>query len=105
MLLKSDFWNAAGRLNLWDEHTPTGHHPMTWRLAFLEKERGKNPLMNTAWWIWDSRKPKLPCRPLARPKVAEVPEVQPAPFLTKLAAMTEALQADTAAWRAHENES
>ena len=26
--------------------------PLTWRLAFLESERGKSPLMDCIWVVW-----------------------------------------------------
>lgn len=68
MLLKSNYWNAAGRLKLWDECTPTGFFPLTWRLAFLEEERGKSPLMDCDWWVWCADDPPLPWRPLQKPQ-------------------------------------
>lgn len=73
MLLKSNYWNAKGRLKLWDECTPTGFFPMTWRLAFLEQERGKSPLMDCDWWVWVQGEPKLPWRPLEKPQ--DVPRI------------------------------
>lgn len=73
LLLKSNYWNAKGRLKLWDECTPTGFFPVTWRLAFLEAERGKSPLMDCDWWVWCQGDPPLPWRPLAKPQ--DVPRV------------------------------
>lgn len=52
MLLKMQYWNAASRLPFFAEHRPAFVLPLTWRLAFLEKERGKSPLMDCAWVIW-----------------------------------------------------
>lgn len=92
MLLKSNYWNAGSRLKLWDDCTPTGHFPLTWRPAFLEKERGKSPLMDCDWWIWRVDQPKLPCRPLPRPKAAELPAVPPRPLTVHLRRLERALE-------------
>lgn len=70
MLLKSNYWNTKGRLRLWDECTPTAFFPLTWRLAFLEKERGSSPLMDCNWWFWCQGDPPLPWRPLEKPQDA-----------------------------------
>lgn len=51
-LLKQNYWNTKGRLDLWDEHRPTFFLPITWRLAFLKAERGNSPLMDCAWCVW-----------------------------------------------------
>jgi hypothetical protein len=51
-LVKQNFWNTKGRLKLWDENRPTFFLPITWRLAFLQEERGKSPLMDCAWCVW-----------------------------------------------------
>lgn len=75
MLLKSNFFHAGKRVKLWDDCTPTGQLPVSWRLAFLEKERGKSPLMDCTWFVWDRSKPPLQDRPLVRPKPADVPDV------------------------------
>jgi hypothetical protein len=95
MLLKSNYWNAAGRLKLWDDCTPTGFYPCTWRLPFLKKERGNNPIMDCDWWVWDADKPPLPCRPLPRPHPSDVPDIGDAPLLTYLADLGEALESLT----------
>lgn len=55
LLLKSNFWHTKNRLELKRELHPSGEHPITWRLAFLEKERGKSPLMDCTWFVWDRR--------------------------------------------------
>lgn len=52
MLLKMQYWNAASRLPFFAEHRPAFVLPLTWRLAFLESERGKSPLMDCAWVVW-----------------------------------------------------
>jgi hypothetical protein len=55
LLLKSTFWHAAGRRKLFEAHPPTAMYALTWRLAFLAKERGNQPMMETMWCVWDSR--------------------------------------------------
>lgn len=52
MLLKATYWNAASRLPFFHEHRPAFVLPLTFRLAFLEKERGKSPIMECVWVIW-----------------------------------------------------
>jgi hypothetical protein len=52
-LMKIDYWNALGRLPLWQANMPKLFLPLTWRPAFLQKERGNSPLMNCAWCVWN----------------------------------------------------
>lgn len=73
LLLKSNFWNSQKSLKLWDQCTPTGFFPMTWRLAFLEAERGSSPLMDCDWWVWVKGDAPLPWRPLEKPQ--DVPRI------------------------------
>lgn len=51
-LMKIDYWNAVSRLPLWERRIPQFFMPLTWRPAFLAKERGNSPLMNCAWCVW-----------------------------------------------------
>jgi hypothetical protein len=51
-LMKIDYWNAISRLPLWRRRMPKLFLPLTWRPAFLAKERGNSPLMNCAWCVW-----------------------------------------------------
>ena len=51
-LMKIDYWNAVSRLPLWQKRIPQFFLPLTWRPAFLAKERGNSPLMNCAWCVW-----------------------------------------------------
>lgn len=54
MLLKQTYWNAGGRSRgLWFDHMPDLELKLTWRLAFLESERGKSPLMDCMWAVWN----------------------------------------------------
>jgi len=53
MLLKQTYWNTKGRSEgLWKDETPSLELKLTWRLAFLKKERGKSPLMDCMWVCW-----------------------------------------------------
>lgn len=53
MLLKQTYWNVKGRgEGLWVDETPSIELKMTWRLAFLKKERGNSPLMDCMWCVW-----------------------------------------------------
>lgn len=52
MLLKAQFWNTANRKKLFRETKPLMELNLTWRPAFLEAERGKNPLMDCMWVVW-----------------------------------------------------
>lgn len=53
MLLKQTFWNTKGRSEgLWKDETPSVELKLTWRLAFLKKERGNSPLMDCMWVMW-----------------------------------------------------
>ena len=54
MLLKQTFWNVGGRSRgLWFDHMPDLELKLTWRLAFLAKERGNSPLMDCMWSVWN----------------------------------------------------
>lgn len=54
MLLKSQYWHAAGRLQLFKECTPDIVAPLTWRPDFRFKDEGKHgaPLMDVMWCVW-----------------------------------------------------
>lgn len=52
MLLKAQYWNTKNRRKLFRETKPCMELNLTWRPAFLEKERGKSPLMDCMWVVW-----------------------------------------------------
>lgn len=67
-LLKSQFWHAKNRYDLFYQQPPTWILPLTWRPDFLFKTRGNgSPLMDVMWCVW------IPCqtftqyRPLQKP--------------------------------------
>lgn len=56
MLLKSQYWHAANRLQLFRNMPPTWVLPLTWRPDFLEHERTDgskgSPTMEVGWSVW-----------------------------------------------------
>lgn len=52
MLLKAQYWNTKNRKKLFRETRPLMELNLTWRPAFLEAERGKSPLMDCMWVVW-----------------------------------------------------
>lgn len=52
MLLKSNYWNTRRGHLLRDRVPPALEIKLTWRPAFLKKERGNNPLMDCCWYVW-----------------------------------------------------
>lgn len=92
-LMKIDYWNAVKRTALWRENMPKLYLPLTWRPAFLAKERGKNPLMNCAWCIWaDSDENYCAIEPLIKRKY---PGYQHDGIRTSLAKLGQAVDALT----------
>ena len=51
MLLKSTYWHAAGRQELFGNTGPEQVIAMTWRPAF-DTSRGKSPTMDVIWTTW-----------------------------------------------------
>jgi hypothetical protein len=68
MLLKSQFWHAARRLELFEKHPPSHILALTWRPAFLEAERGSSPLMDVIWCVWQKNSEGTRFTPVRRPK-------------------------------------
>ncbi len=53
LLLKSQFWHARKRYELFYEIKPSYVLPLTWRPDFLFKQRGNgSPLMDVLWCVW-----------------------------------------------------
>lgn len=73
LILKSNYWNTAGRQVLFEKYPPTDRRDFTWRLAFLEEERGKSPLMDCTAFVWVRGAPPL-ARPIPKPLVSPVLE-------------------------------
>jgi len=56
LLLKSQYWHAKKRLELFRGFPPTYILPLTWRPDFLFGKRGSgSPLMDVMWVVWYSK--------------------------------------------------
>jgi hypothetical protein len=51
MLLKSQYWHASRRYNLFEETKPAWVLPLTWRPDFTMGGKG-SPLMDVLWTVW-----------------------------------------------------
>ena len=72
LLLKSQFWNARKRLDVFDHMPPAWVLPLTWRPDFLFKSRGSgSPLMDVMWCVWEDSRPYTGThfQPLRRPEM------------------------------------
>lgn len=54
LLLKSQYWHARKRYDLFFNHAPAYVCPLTWRPDFLFKKHEKRsaPLMDVMWCVW-----------------------------------------------------
>lgn len=52
-LVKSQFWHAKSRLQLFHENPPSYVLPLTWRPDFLQGAKGGSPTMECCWTVWD----------------------------------------------------
>ena len=68
MLLKSQYWHAAKRINLFLDVTPAYVLPLTWRPDFLMGSRGGAPLMECIWCVWLPGVHITQYMPLMKPK-------------------------------------
>jgi len=64
LLLKSTFWHARRRYDLFMKHPPSVIYPMTWRPDFMK--RGA-PTMDCSWVVWDRNRPQTRYVPMLRP--------------------------------------
>jgi hypothetical protein len=51
-LLKSQFWHAKSRLDLFRENPPSYVLPLTWRPDFLYGAKSGSPTMEVLWTVW-----------------------------------------------------
>jgi len=51
-LLKSQYWHAKRRVELFRKYPPAYILALTWRPDFCNGERGKSPTMDTFWCVW-----------------------------------------------------
>lgn len=83
-LLKSQYWHARKRYELFSRYKPQFVLPLTWRPDFLFGARGGASLMDVIWVVWgDESADQTIYMPLQRPAVArktiikDYPEVMP----------------------------
>ena len=67
-LLKSQFWHARSRLELFRDHPPAYVLPLTWRPDFLFGAKSGSPTMECIWTVWDKGASTPQYIPLERPK-------------------------------------
>lgn len=63
LLLKANYWNAASRLPLFEEHPPSRVMPLTFRIDVTGQG---NPTMDVCWYAWGFDGPAF--MPLPKPK-------------------------------------
>lgn len=66
-LLKSQFWHARKRLDLFEKHPPAYVLPLTWRPDFLWGAKSGSPTMECLWTVWLSQDCITEYHPLRRP--------------------------------------
>lgn len=67
LLLKSTYWHAGTRIELWRDWIPAAIYPLAWRVDFTG---GGASTMDVSWCVWRSGMPlggAAIYRPLARP--------------------------------------
>lgn len=76
MLLKSNYWHAAKRQNLFDETQVAYVLPMTWRPA-MAPDRGNAPTLDFIWTVWTELRPEEGCmyEPLKKPSKERMKEL------------------------------
>ena len=52
MVLKSQYWHAKKRAELFKQNPPAYVLPLTWRPDFMGGERGGSPTMEVHWTVW-----------------------------------------------------
>jgi hypothetical protein len=68
MLLKSQYWHAKKRYDLFMNNPPAYILPLTWRPDFMNGERGGSPTMEVAWTVWIRGNNGSKYIPLLKPK-------------------------------------
>jgi hypothetical protein len=66
-LLKSQFWHAKSRLDLFRENPPSYVLPLTWRPDFLYGAKSGSPTMECLWTVWAGDHESI-YYPLEKPK-------------------------------------
>ena len=68
-LLKSQFWHARKRIELFEKHPPAYVLPLTWRPDFLWGAKSGSPTMECIWTVWLGSDCITEYHPLRRPAV------------------------------------
>lgn len=71
MLLKSQYWHAKKRFDLFKENPPAYILPLTWRPDFLAGEKGGSPTMEVHWTVWIKGNTGSKYIPLLKPVINE----------------------------------
>ena len=73
LLLKSQYWHAKKRLDLFREHPPAYVLPLTWRPNFqFKQDDSSSPLMDVMWCVWRGAADETLYLPLWKPDVKQV---------------------------------
>jgi hypothetical protein len=67
MVVKSQYWHAAKRYQLFMDHPPTWVLPLTWRPDFMNKGKGAAPTLEVQWTVWTPGSKLTTFKPLLRP--------------------------------------
>lgn len=59
LLVKSQYWHAKNRTELFKSHRPRFVLPLNWRPDFLFGKKGGSPTMECQWVVWDSKPAKI----------------------------------------------
>lgn len=54
LLLKSQYWHAKNKTEIFKKHKPKYILPLNWRPDFLFGQKGGSPTMECQWVVWDS---------------------------------------------------
>jgi hypothetical protein len=74
MVLKSQYWHAKSRADLFNKFPPAYILPLTWRPDFLYQERKKGdkaaaPTMEVNWTVWIKGQTNSKYQPLLKPSI------------------------------------
>lgn len=67
MLLKSQYWHARKRYDLFMNNPPAYVLPLTWRPDFMQGKRGGAPTMEVLWTVWIEGNNQTKYLPLLKP--------------------------------------
>lgn len=68
MILKSQYWHAKSRFELFQKNKPAFILPMTWRPDFAMGTMGNNPTMDAIWCVWIKGNNSASYQPIEKPK-------------------------------------